>query len=449
MRGIRAFRCRAISMRRRGRIPRASSSAIARASKRCWRSVARAAPNDTQAASLIDGVAREGHARAVLSPIDGKTIGHVSEADEAIAHDALAAAAKGFAAWAARRSRSAPPRSNGPPISTSANRDALLALLQREGGKTLDDALAEVREAVDFCRYYARASARGAGARAHAGADRRDQRAAPSRARRVRLHQPVEFPARDLHRPDRRRAGRGQFRGRQARRADAADRGARGPADARGRHRADRRCISCSGDGKVGAALVADARVAGVAFTGSTEVARLINRALAAKDGPIVPLIAETGGINAMIVDATALPEQVTDDVITSAFRSAGQRCSALRLLCVQEDVADRIIEMIEGAARALVRRRSARDRDACRAGDRRGGKGQARPLDRRACEPRHLPPRRRAGERHLSSRRPSSRSIARAISPRRCSARCCMWCAGAPDALDRCSTTSPPMATA
>ena len=92
-----------------------------------------------------------------------------------------------------------------------------------------------------------------------------------------------------------------------------------------------------------------------MAFTGSTEVARLINRTLAGKDGPIVPLIAETGGINAMIVDATALPEQVTDDVITSAFRSAGQRCSALRLLCVQEDVADRILEMIEGAARALV----------------------------------------------------------------------------------------------
>ena len=108
------------------------------------------------------------------------------------------------------------------------------------------------------------------------------------------------------------------------------------------------------GDGKVGAALVADPRVAGVAFTGSTEVGHAINRALAAKDGPIVPLIAETGGINAMIVDATALPEQVTDDVVTSAFRSAGQRCSALRLLCVQEDVADRMIEMIAGAAKEL-----------------------------------------------------------------------------------------------
>jgi RHH-type proline utilization regulon transcriptional repressor/proline dehydrogenase/delta 1-pyrroline-5-carboxylate dehydrogenase len=109
------------------------------------------------------------------------------------------------------------------------------------------------------------------------------------------------------------------------------------------------------GDGKVGAALVAGEGIAGVVFTGSTEVGRAINRALAAKDGPIVPLIAETGGINAMIVDATALPEQVTDDVVASAFRSAGQRCSALRLLCLQDDVADRMLEMIAGAARELA----------------------------------------------------------------------------------------------
>jgi len=91
-----------------------------------------------------------------------------------------------------------------------------------------------------------------------------------------------------------------------------------------------------------------------VAFTGSTDTARAINRTLAAKDGPIVPFIAETGGLNAMIVDATALAEQVADDVVMSAFRSAGQRCSALRLLFVQEDVADQMLEMIEGAAREL-----------------------------------------------------------------------------------------------
>ncbi len=108
------------------------------------------------------------------------------------------------------------------------------------------------------------------------------------------------------------------------------------------------------GDGAVGASLVADPRIAGVVFTGSTDVGRSIARALAAKDGPIVPLIAETGGINAMVVDATALPEQVTDDVMASAFRSAGQRCSALRLLCLQDDVAERMLEMLIGAAREL-----------------------------------------------------------------------------------------------
>ncbi|MCM2253453.1 MAG: L-glutamate gamma-semialdehyde dehydrogenase [Ramlibacter sp.] len=105
----------------------------------------------------------------------------------------------------------------------------------------------------------------------------------------------------------------------------------------------------------VGAALVGAPGVAGVVFTGSTEVARTIQRALAAKDGPIVPLIAETGGINAMVVDSTALPEQVADAVMQSAFRSAGQRCSALRLLCVHEGIADHVIEMVRGAARELV----------------------------------------------------------------------------------------------
>jgi RHH-type transcriptional regulator, proline utilization regulon repressor / proline dehydrogenase / delta 1-pyrroline-5-carboxylate dehydrogenase len=108
------------------------------------------------------------------------------------------------------------------------------------------------------------------------------------------------------------------------------------------------------GDGTIGARLVTHRLVAGVVFTGSTETGRAINRALAAKAGPIVPLIAETGGINAMIVDATALPEQVCDDVLASSFRSAGQRCSALRLLCLQEDIAEPVLAMIAGAAREL-----------------------------------------------------------------------------------------------
>jgi RHH-type proline utilization regulon transcriptional repressor/proline dehydrogenase/delta 1-pyrroline-5-carboxylate dehydrogenase len=104
-----------------------------------------------------------------------------------------------------------------------------------------------------------------------------------------------------------------------------------------------------------GAAAFAHAALSGVAMTGSTATALTIQRMLAAREGAIVPLIAETGGLNAMLVDSTALPEQVTDDVVTSAFMSAGQRCSALRLLFLQEEIADTVIEMIAGAMDELV----------------------------------------------------------------------------------------------
>ncbi len=106
---------------------------------------------------------------------------------------------------------------------------------------------------------------------------------------------------------------------------------------------------------RIGAPMVADLRTAGVVFTGSTETARGINGALAARAGPIVPLIAETGGQNAMIVDSTALPEQVVRDVLVSAFQSAGQRCSALRVLFLQDDVADKILTMLAGAMEELA----------------------------------------------------------------------------------------------
>lgn len=109
------------------------------------------------------------------------------------------------------------------------------------------------------------------------------------------------------------------------------------------------------GDGKIGSKLIKHKYVAGVAFTGSTEVAKLIQKSLADKSGPIVPLIAETGGQNAMIVDSSALPEQVIDDVVQSAFGSAGQRCSALRILYIQQDVADKTLEMLSGAMAELV----------------------------------------------------------------------------------------------
>ena len=110
------------------------------------------------------------------------------------------------------------------------------------------------------------------------------------------------------------------------------------------------------GDGaEVGGRAVADPRVAGVAFTGSTETARLINRSLAERDGPIATFIAETGGQNAMFVDSSALPEQVVLDAVFSAFNSAGQRCSALRLLCLQDDIAPRVIELLKGHMQELT----------------------------------------------------------------------------------------------
>ena len=112
-------------------------------------------------------------------------------------------------------------------------------------------------------------------------------------------------------------------------------------------------CVPGLGE-TVGAALVRSPLTAGVCFTGSTAVAKTIARTLAAQDGPIVPLVAETGGLNAMVVDSTALPEQVIDAVVQSAFRSAGQRCSALRLLCVQSSIADGVVEMLKGALSEL-----------------------------------------------------------------------------------------------
>jgi RHH-type proline utilization regulon transcriptional repressor/proline dehydrogenase/delta 1-pyrroline-5-carboxylate dehydrogenase len=311
-------------------------------------------PRDAEAIPLIDGTARAGQRRAVTSPIDGAVVGHVVEGDATLAAAAMAAAQKGFPAWAATPVNDRATILERAADALEKNRGRLIALLQAEGGKTLDDALSEVREATDFCRYYA------------------------AEARRTLIPHRMPGPTgetNDLH-----HRGRGVFvcispwnfplaifLGQVTGALAAGNAVVAKPAEQTPLIAAEAiRLLHGAGvpktalhlmpgDGAVGAALTADPRVAGVAFTGSTEVARLINRSLAAKDGPIVPLIAETGGINAMIVDATALPEQVTDDVVTSAFRSAGQRCSALRLLCVQEDVADRILEMIEGAARALM----------------------------------------------------------------------------------------------
>ena len=395
---------------------------------RCWR---KSAPRHQvrSAAPLIDGVAIAGRARSVRFADRRESIGSVQEGDEAIVAAAMAAAQAGFPPWSATpvAERAAALERAGDLIER--HRGRLIALLQSEAGKTLDDCVSEVREAADYCRYYASASAPHFGAAAVAGPDRREQRAALPRPRRLRLHQPVEFSAGDFHRP-----GGGGARRRQCVVAKPAEQTPLIATEAvKLLHEAGVPASALHlvpGDGKVGGLLTGHAGVAGVVFTGSTEVARLINRTLAAKDGPIPVLIAETGGINAMIVDATALPEQVTDDVIASAFRSAGQRCSALRLLCVQDDVAERVLDMVMGAARELTLGDprdlatqvgpviDAEAQRQARALDRGHARRAALPLGGSGAVARHLC---RAGDHRTRSRRRTERRSVRA-SPACCS---------------------------
>jgi RHH-type proline utilization regulon transcriptional repressor/proline dehydrogenase/delta 1-pyrroline-5-carboxylate dehydrogenase len=282
------------------------------------------------------------------------TIGSVIEPTMDEANAAMAAARTGFSHWS--RIPAATRASHLDRAADLLERRAahFIALLQREGGKTLDDAVSEVREATDFCRYYASLGRDLFGKSEAMPGPTGESNVLGLRGRGVFVAiSPWNFPL-------------AIFTGQVAAALMAGNTVVAKPAEqtpliafemVRLLHEAGVPASALHlipGDGRIGAALVAHPNVAGVVFTGSTEVARSINRVLAAKDGAIVPLIAETGGINAMIVDATALPEQVADDVITSAFRSAGQRCSALRILFVQEEVADRMIEMISGAAREL-----------------------------------------------------------------------------------------------
>jgi RHH-type proline utilization regulon transcriptional repressor/proline dehydrogenase/delta 1-pyrroline-5-carboxylate dehydrogenase len=306
-----------------------------------------------QAAPLVDGIALIGAERPVTSPIDGRAIGLVREGDDAIVRTAMAAADAGFPAWAATSCEERAAALERAADLLESHRGELLGLLQNEGGKTLDDAVAEVREAVDYCRYYA-AQARVSLAPEPLPGSTGESNVLRYRGRGVFVCiSPWNFPL-------------AIFLGQVSAALVAGNAVVAKPAEqtpliaARAvalLHQAGVPATALHlvpGDGAVGAALVADPRTAGVCFTGSTEVGRIINQTLAAKNGAIVPLIAETGGINAMIVDATALPEQVIDDVIISAFRSTGQRCSALRLLCLQDDIAGPMLEMLVGATREL-----------------------------------------------------------------------------------------------
>ena len=307
------------------------------------------------AASLVGGRALGGLARDIVSPNDSvRVIGSVVDATAEDADWAMVAAVAGFRDWAETQADTRAGALDRAADLLEARRGRMLYLLAVEGGKTLDDGLAELREAVDFLRYYAVQC-------------------------RALFGEPETLPGPTGESNRLRRRGRGVFVcispwnfplaifvGQVSAALAAGNAVVAKPAEQtpliayeaiRLLHEAGVPVTALHlvlGGGAVGARLTAHKRCGGVAFTGSTEVAWAINRSLAEKRGPIVPLIAETGGINAMIVDATALPEQVTDDAVISAFRSAGQRCSALRLLAVQEDVADRVIAMLAGAAAEL-----------------------------------------------------------------------------------------------
>jgi len=290
-----------------------------------------AAPSDSQ-----------GIGRPVLNPADHRDrVGTVFEATAGQAGDAVARAAR--SAWhltplserAAAIERAADAMQAHMPI--------LLGLIVREAGKSLPNAIAEVREAIDFLRYYA--------AQAVAGFGPAQVPLGP-----VVCISPWNFPL-------------AIFTGQVAAALVAGNPVLAKPAEetpliaaeaVRLLHEAGVPADALQlvpGDGAIGAALVGAAATAGVMFTGSTEVARLIQKQLSTRlsaEGRPIPLIAETGGQNAMIVDSSALAEQVVADVIASAFDSAGQRCSALRILCLQEEVADRTLAMLKGALKEL-----------------------------------------------------------------------------------------------
>jgi RHH-type proline utilization regulon transcriptional repressor/proline dehydrogenase/delta 1-pyrroline-5-carboxylate dehydrogenase len=284
------------------------------------------------AAPRLAGRVVGGPQLSVLNPATGALVGHVVTAGLPDVDTALRLAEP----WAA----AAPERAtvlNRAADRMEADFGRIFALLARESGKTLSDAVAELREAVDFLRYYA------------------SQTAQSHPARGVfACISPWNFPL-------------AIFCGQIGAALAAGNAVLAKPAEQTpliAMFAVDHLLTAgvpptalqlLPGDGAVGAALTRDPRVNGVAFTGSTETAQAIRRSMADHLNPTAPLIAETGGLNAMLVDSTALPEQAVRDIIASSFQSAGQRCSALRCLYVQEDVADTVTEMLFGAMEDLA----------------------------------------------------------------------------------------------
>ncbi|MFV8817485.1 bifunctional proline dehydrogenase/L-glutamate gamma-semialdehyde dehydrogenase PutA [Haliea sp. E17] len=320
------------------------------------KAVSSASPGSLSAAPIVDGVDWGGAGDAITSPADAReTLGEVVPAAAQAIDTAMASAARAWRDWDRSGADSRAGCLERAADLFEQHRDELLRLLVREAGRTLPDALSELREAVDFCRYYA--------AQGRVTLAPRDLPGPAGESNRLSLHgrgvffcvSPWNFPL-------------AIFTGQVAAALMAGNAVLAKPAEqtplvaarvVRLLHAAGvpvEVLHLLPGDGPaIGRQVLADDRLAGVAFTGSLATAAAINRQLAARDGAIIPLIAETGGLNAMLADATALPEQLVDDVIRSAFHSAGQRCSALRILYLQEDIADPVLEMLRGAMAELA----------------------------------------------------------------------------------------------
>ncbi len=310
------------------------------------------------AGPIVGGTARVlGESAPVRSPHDARVVvGGCVPADLKTVDEALGLAADAAEAWDLRGAQERAAVLDRAADLFEQSRAELMAVMIREAGKTLVNALSDLREAVDFLRYYA------------------------SEARRT-FARPMRLPGATGERNELSLHGRGVFAcispwnfplaiftGQVAAALAAGNAVVAKPAEqtpitaylaVRLLHAAgvpgDVLHLLPGPGSEIGAALVRDPRVQGVAFTGSNETAAAIQDALTARGGAIVPFIAETGGINAMIVDSSALPEQVVRDVVRSAFDSAGQRCSALRVLFLQEDVADGILKMLVGAMQELA----------------------------------------------------------------------------------------------
>jgi RHH-type transcriptional regulator, proline utilization regulon repressor / proline dehydrogenase / delta 1-pyrroline-5-carboxylate dehydrogenase len=313
--------------------------------------IQRAAKQRWTAGAIVSGKLRETRGIEARNPSNrGEVIGSVSSADAAAIDAAFSAAARGQPEW-----DTTPASERAEVLERAADlyesrMPELIAYCVREGGRSIPDSISEVREAVDFLRYYAdRGRAEfGAGVRLPGPTGESNELRLRGRGTFVCIS-PWNFPL-------------AIFTGQIAAGLAAGNAVIAKPAEQTPliATRAVQLLLEAGvpesvlhllpGDGaSVGARVVADPRVAGVAFTGSTETAKAIHQSLANRDGPIPVLIAETGGQNAMIVDSSALPEQIVMDVVQSSFNSAGQRCSALRVLFVQEEIAARVADLLAG----------------------------------------------------------------------------------------------------